>query len=144
MEPDGSVNAATEAQEYQKIRLTVDSGATESVMQQDTLRAIPVKEGSACRKGTKYEVANGQLIPNLGERDFTGESEEGVRNSLKIQVADVNRDLLAVYKIVQNGSEVHFDSTGSYIRNKTTGEVIWLEEDSGMYVLSLWVKNSGF
>ena len=63
---------------------------------------------------------------------------------MKIQVADVNRDLLSVSKMVRNGSEVHFDSEGSYVRNKRTGEVMWLREEAGMYVLSLWVQNSGF
>ena len=38
------------------------------------------------------------------------------------------------------GHRVVFDQEGSYIQDKKTGEVIWLKEEGGMYMLKLWVK----
>ena len=34
---------------------------------------------------------------------------------------------------------VVFDSDGSYILNKTTGELNWLREDNGNYMLDVWI-----
>ena len=44
-----------------------------------------------------------------------------------------------------------FDEDGSYVENKTTGEINWLREEAGNYMLDLWVippeempANAGF
>ena len=60
------------------------------------------------------------------------------------QVAAVNKALLSVYKIVSAGNTVVFDPDGSYIQDKATGEKMWLKESGGMYMLKMWVKNTGF
>ena len=65
--------------------------------------------------------------------------------SMTAQVCDVNKALLSVKKVVAAGNKVVFgDDEGSYIENKATGERMWMEEEGGMYVLSLWVKSGGF
>ena len=55
----------------------------------------------------------------------------------------MNKALLSVKKIVAAGSRVVFDEE-SYIEDRATGEVTWLREEQGMYMLKLWVKNEGF
>ena len=66
IEPHG-INAVGE-DEWVEIDVAVDSGATETVMSEETLAGvIDITEGSACKRGVKYEVANGVEIPNLGE-----------------------------------------------------------------------------
>ena len=85
-------------------------------------------------------MANGVKIPNLGEKRFTGISEEGVSRGMTAQVCDVNKALLSVAKITGNGNKVVFDSEGSYIENKTSGEKMWLKEENGMFMLRMWVK----
>ena len=42
-------------------------------------------------------------------------------------------------KICQAGHAVIFDSEGSYIVNKSTGEINWLREDNGNYILDVWI-----
>ena len=42
------------------------------------LMRVATTEGPACRRGVEYEVANGEIIPNLGEKKFQGVSDEGV------------------------------------------------------------------
>ena len=51
-----------------------------------------------------YEVANGDRIPNLGEKRFVGVSEEGVSRNITAQVCEVNKGLLSVKKVVENGN----------------------------------------
>ena len=69
-----------------------------------------------------------------------GSSEEGIERTLTAQVCDVNKALLSVRKVVAAGNKVIFDSDGSYIEDKTTGERMLLKDKEGMYMLSVWVK----
>ena len=63
--PDG-INAVGD-DEWEEIELAVDSGASETVINEEMLRSVQVQEGAASRRGVEYEVANGIRIPNLGE-----------------------------------------------------------------------------
>ena len=60
------------------------------------------------------------------------------------QVCEVNKPLLSVRRMVAAGNRVIFDSDGSYIEDKTTAEKMWLSEEEGMYMLSLWVPKALF
>ena len=138
VEPEG-LNAL-EDQEWEEVEMAVDSGATETVIGEDILQFLALLEGLACRRGVKYEVANGVRIPNLGEKRFTGITEEGSLRQITAQVCDVNKPLLSVSKMVKAGNRVVFDEDGSYIENVQSGEKVWLKEQGGMYMLKIWVK----
>ena len=75
-----------------------------------------------------------------GKRKYVGTSDEGIRRRLAAQVCDNNKALLSVSKMTKNGNRVIFDSDGSYIEDKQTGERMNLTEKNGMYMLSLWTK----
>ena len=142
IEPEGI--SVIQSGEWEEITLYVDSRATETVMNGSMLTSVEVKEGPACRRNVKYEVANGIRIPNEGEKKFTGVTEEGSEREITAQVTAVNKPLLAVCKIVKAGNRVVFgDDEGSYIEDKRTGEKIWMKEEGGMYSLKMWVK-AGF
>ena len=64
------VNAMEEIQEWEEVEMAVDSGATETVVGEDMIKGIETKQGEAARRGVQYEVASGELIPNLGEKNF--------------------------------------------------------------------------
>ena len=117
----------------------MDSGASETVLPEDALLSIELREGAAARRGTQYEVATGTLIPNLGEKTFNGVSTEEVTRRMTAQVCDVNKPLLSVRRMVAAGNRVVFYNEGSYIEDKETAERMWLTEEDGMYMLSLWV-----
>ena len=67
--PEG-VNTVEEMQEWEEVEMAVDSGATETVVGEDMIKGVETKEGEAARRGVQYEVASGELIPNLGEKSF--------------------------------------------------------------------------
>ena len=50
-------------------------------------------EGKAKKMGIQYEVADGTLIPNLGEKKYIAASDTGVARHMKSQVCEVNRAL---------------------------------------------------
>ena len=134
----GSVNSVQTRGEWEGLEFAVDSGASEIVINGGMVSSVEIQEGSASRRGVKYEVANGVRIPNEGEKRFKGSSEEGVERTLTAQVCDVNKALLSVRKVVAAGNRVIFDEDGSYIEDKATGEKMWLQEQNGMHMLKLW------
>ena len=144
IEPEG-IMAVTGDGEWELLEFAVDSGATETVVPPDVLHCINLMQGAASKRGVEYEVANGEKIPNLGEKKFVGTSEEGTERNMTAQVCDVNKALLSVKRVVKAGNRVVFDEDGSYIEDKQTGEKMWMEENNGMYILKLWVRaKSGF
>eukprot|EP00973_Karenia_brevis_P040508 5601081-Karenia_brevis.AAC.1 len=57
-----------EKEEWEELDIAVDSGATETVVPEDRLEGVKTEEGEAYKKRVRYEVADGTLIPNLGEK----------------------------------------------------------------------------
>ena len=78
IEPSG-INAIGD-EEWVEIDVVVDSGATETVMFEETLAGvIGLTDRATCKRGVMHEVASGVQIPNLGERKFLGSQKKGVR-----------------------------------------------------------------
>ena len=125
---------------WEEIEMTVDSGASETVVGEEMITIVEAKEGPASRKGVMYEVANGVRIPNLGEKQFIGVSGEGISRQITAQVCEVNKGLLSVRRVVAAGNRVVFDANGSYIEDPHTGEIMNMEERNGMYILRLWTR----
>ena len=67
IEPEG-VNTIGENGEWEELNMAVDSGATETVVNEDMVDAVPTIAGPASKRGVEYEIANGVWIPNKGEK----------------------------------------------------------------------------
>ena len=139
IEPEG-FNAINGDSEWEEIDMAVDSGATETVVNEEMIESIETKAGPASKRGVLYEVANGVRIPNLGEKKFVAVSEGGTARNITAQVCDVNKALLSVRKVMKAGNRVVFDEEGSYIEDKETSEKIWLREEQGMFMVKMWVR----
>ena len=136
--PSG-VNTMISDEDWVEIEVAVDSGATETVMSEETLSGvIDITEGPAMKRGVAYEVADGTEIPNLGETKFLGFTEEGGAQGVTAQVCAVNKTLMSVSKIAAKGNRVVFDDDGSYIEDKATGERTWMRQVGGMYHIKMW------
>ena len=86
--------------------MAVDSNATETVVNEDMLKSIDTMEGEASNRGVKYEVASGDVIPNLGEKRFQAFGEKGQERSMTAHVCDVNKPLMSVHLMVKAGNNV--------------------------------------
>ena len=91
------------------------------------------------RRGVKYEVADGTLINNEGEKRFVGVTEDGLKRRVVAQVCGVNKSLLSVRRVVAEGGTVVFGKGYGYIEDDS-GERIWMTEKDVMYMVKLWVK----
>ena len=116
-----------------------DSVAAETVIPHRLVSQHPLKETDASRSGLCYSSATGQLIPKLGEQCFVLITREETFRGMTFQAAQVSKPLGSVKRICAAGHRVVFDEDGSYIENKTTGEIHMLREDNGNYMLDMWV-----
>ena len=125
--------------EWQLLSVTVDSGACDSVIDPEDVPGYEVRETKASRSGEAFASATGETIPNLGEIELPFQTREQSWKNLTMQACDVSKPLASVKKICQAGHRVVFDEEGSYILNKATGELNFLREDAGNYMLDVWV-----
>ena len=58
---------------------------------------------------------------------------------MTFQAAPVDRALGSVKRMCSSGRIVVFDDDGSHVLNKMTGEVNWMREENGNYIMDLWV-----
>ena len=103
-------------------------------------------KGVKAQRHVTYEVANGEEIANLGEKQAILATEKSsVALPITIQVCDVHKSLLSVGKIVNAGKRVVFDaeaSGGSYIEDKATQEKLPLKKQGNLWTLSAWVREA--
>ena len=110
------MNAIQPPPEWEPIDFAVDSGASETVMSEGLVRSVEVTPSAASLRGVKYEVANGEHIPNLGEKHLRGfTDQEGFPRHVTAQVCDVSKPLMSVAKLVKTGNTVVF--TGNVDRH---------------------------
>ena len=131
------------SEELEFVEFILDSGATATVIPPNVGKAYAIQPGDASRAGVTYEVANGEEIPNLGEKLMPVVTAEGTWRGLRAQVADVTKALQSVRTLVQAGHMVVFgdgeDGSGNYIVNKTTGETTAVKDDGVNYLLGLFI-----
>ena len=121
-----------------KGKITIDSGAAESVMPVRMLEEIPIKRSSEEKMATKYTAANGGRLWNSGERQvhFVAKGDDKM-SMAEFQCMEVKKPLASVARIVDKGNRVVFEAAGSYIQNIETGKKIELVRDNGTYAMEV-------
>ena len=134
----GNINSVEQfAGAWERIPVTVDSGAVDSVIPKRLAKGVPIIETEASRQGLKYRSASGNPIKNEGEKNLQGYTKEGNRVDMSMQVAEVTKPLGSVRAYVQAGNRVVFDAGGSFIQNDVTGVKTDIEDRSRAYVFDL-------
>ena len=117
--------------------MIVDSGASVTVINNDMAKAVCATDA---KPNVRYEVADGSLIENMGQKTFNAVTNCGVLHRMTAQVTDVKKALLSVAKLVKSGNRVVFDEGNCFIENKTTKQRIPIEEKNGTYALRVWIN----
>jgi hypothetical protein len=135
-------------EKYERVKVCPDSGACRFVAPRDFAPAVNLESSPSSRKGVGYRVANGNIIPNRGQKKVRAVDSSG--NTLKSlwQISDVTKPLGGVIESVRAGNRVVFDQDDngentSYMFNKR-GKVlipIELEEDRD-YVYDLYIPKA--
>ena len=88
---------------WEHFEAILDSGAIVSVIPPHVGEDYEVVPGAASKAGVRYEVANGEEIPNLGEKLLPVVTNEGSWRGMVAQVADVTKALQSVRALVRAG-----------------------------------------
>ena len=135
--------AASELPEWERIVLTVDSGASDTVVPPHVAKHLPLLPSP--KVGMEYEVADGGVVVNLGERK--GEIKTSLNGTssfiMSFQVVEVHNPLLAVSRLIEAGHRVIFDKKDPRIL-LSNNEKVLMNCVGGTYEIEVWIKNPGF
>ena len=84
-----------------------------------------------------YIAANGNRMPNLGEKKVHFKTKDDLNSSITFQVTKVKKPLAAVSKITEKGNWVCFGPSEEYIENVATDNRKNLELHNGTYSLDV-------
>ena len=131
--------ATSNAIRWEKLTLTVDSGASDTVVPPRFCAWSTIFHTE--KVGTEYEVANGQVVHNLGERRCTIKVNEKMGElNIAFQVVEVHKPLLAVSSLTAQGHRVVFAEQDDHIL-MSSGEKLPLRNLNGVYELDVWIKH---
>ena len=139
-----SLKPLTKSGDWEMIEAILDSGATATVFPPHVGRGYDVQPSDASKAGVRYEVANGDEIPNLGEKVIPVMTVEGSYRGVRAQIADVSKALQSVRSLVRTGHMVIFGdgepgNEQHYVLNKMTGETNMVIDDGINYLMRLFV-----
>jgi len=136
------LNAVKEAEcigRWERLRSVMDSGASITVIPPSVGKLYQTQESAASRAGVQYQVANGDELPNLGEKFLPLVTSEGTTRGMLAQVADVTMALQSPRALHKSGHMVILDGPDSFVLNKITGEINVLEDDGLNYYMDTWI-----
>ena len=139
------LSAATLLGGWEMIEMTADTGACDTVIPKKMCEHIPIVPSLQSMREMEYEVANGQSIPNLGERRCFMWTESATEaKAISMQVADVHKALLSLSRCADMGYESRFGRKAGCLICEKTGEVIPLIRRGNLYILRAWVRAAPF
>ena len=119
--------------------LTIDSGAADHVMPLGWLAWILMVASAGSLRGLHYVAASGTRIPNMGQQTVRFLTQNGTWAQWVFQVAAVNKPLVSVSKLIDDGWRVVFDEEASYLKHKRTGNTINIRRERGVFVVDAFV-----
>ena len=137
-----SLLAAIDIPQWEKVTLTVDSGASDTVVPPSVARFVELLSSS--KVGTEYEVANGGVVVNLGEKRCEIRTSGDTQNTflMSFQVVEVHKPLLAVSKLIEAGHQVVFGKDSHILLS--CGDKVPIRLSGGTYEVDVWIKNPSF
>jgi hypothetical protein len=126
---------------WSEIEVTIDSGACDTVMPTRLCSHISIVTTEESRGGLEYEVANGETIPNVGERHCLLMSEDSATEKrITFQCADIHKPLLSVSRCADLGFHCVLGRHGGQLIDEVSGEIIPLHRRGNLYVMRAWIR----
>lgn len=126
-------------EKWQRLSIAIDSGACESVINPADVPSVDLIETEDSKNENDFQSATGEPIPNLGGLSITMLMRERTMKGMTFQGAPVSKPLGSVKRICSAGHFVLFDEEASFICNKSTGEINYLREEEGNYMLDVCI-----
>ena len=119
---------------------TIDSGAADHVIPLGWIAWIIVTASAGSLRGLHYISASGNRLPNKGEQRVRFLTKEGTWATLLFQVAGINKPLVSVSRLIDEGWRVVFDVDGSYVLHKKTTRKITMNRTRGVFTVEAYVE----
>ena len=121
-----------------EVEITSDSGACETVCPQDMCPEIEIVPSIQSERGDDYEVANGETVPNVGEKRCLAMTQGSrLGKKLTFQCADIHKALLSTVCAADAGYDSWYGKTGGMMvhrlvrRFPCTGERTYISSSCG-------------
>jgi len=140
-EPLNTMKPVNATKSLVKLKVMADSGAADCVLPRNLFPEIPMCT-TGPKVGMKYSAANGKPIINEGVETLVGKTREGHNKRIDFEIADVNKPLAGLRKIVAKGHRVVLDDAegqGGYIENKATKQRTGIYMENEVYKFDLYV-----
>jgi hypothetical protein len=124
---------------WERIVSMVDSGATVPVMPPDIGSQYKVEESFGSKNGHLFGVANGNEIPNLGQKFLPVMTKEQTLQGYPSQCADVTMALQSVVHMNKGKKGVWLYGADSFAVDMETGEVNAIDFDGKRFTMEHWV-----
>ena len=124
---------------WKKMRITVDSGAAESVIPFDEVQNYKRYKPE---RDEWFQTASGEPIKNEGEQRIPIMLSSGQLRGMTFQACDVTKPLASVKRMMDAGHAVVFapeEAGGSFVMNLSSGEDETLIEEDGNYYIDVWI-----
>jgi hypothetical protein len=128
------------------VTITADSGAGNHIINKLDIGGYQkhVEPSPASRAGKGFVAANDHRIPNEGQvaLRFQGEDAGDEMINSVFQVAEVNRPLMSIGRICDQGHKVMFDSDRAEVICKKTNKVVMVfkRKNGGLYTADLVLR----
>ena len=124
---------------WQRVPLTVDSGACDTVADSRSFPGYPFQETEASRAGSAFSTAAGDPNPHLGETEIVACIGGGDIRTIRTQCSTVAKPMFSVKQMIEACQFVRFCEAGGFILDTHIGKVDWLREGNGNYILDTWL-----
>ena len=118
----------------------VDSGCVENVAAPTFVHEVGIRPSSGSSRGQTNCVANGEDLPNLGEKTVVAHTAEGNEGQVTYQMAEVTKPLYSVGQSCDAGNLVIFGARGGAVLNIESRKVTGFKRVNRNYELEYWVK----
>ena len=138
----GGVIGAVEAEvksAWRKMKVTVDSGAAESVIPPDVIDNYPLIQH---KDDIYYGTASGEPLKNLGELKLPMVTPSRRLKGMTFQACDVTKPLASVANMLNAGQAVIFAPEaygGSCVVDLSSGDEEPLTLQDGNFIMEVWV-----
>ena len=91
-------------------------------------------------RGLHYVSASGSRLPNRGEQTVRFLTKDGTWASFLFQVAWINKPLVSVSRLIDEGWKVVFDIEGSYFLHKVPKRKILMDRARGVFTVESYFE----
>ena len=138
-------NVAPPLSVYGKVWAMLDSGSQPTVANcKQTFPHHPLEESEGQRRGLKYKVADGTLVPNEGQVHVTHRDGQGKSFQFTFQHANVHCPILSVSELVNRDCIVTFHKMGGHIQYPDGRKIRFIAKEGVFFFVELNVVDPDF